>query len=356
VKTERIFFAHKSHWSYESYRSYPRRLIFRIYPIFVFGKMKPLQSPDSVGRPAALVPAASSVARGFRRRSVLSEPNDVTEDHDNSDEEAALSRSGQQRRWSVRALPDLGAISEPLLSSDCASLSESRLVMQPSPAAEATDRNEDENARGSNVFDWSDAELIAAVRRDPPDEAALNVLADRHWRPLYARCQMLTLDREKASDLAQQAWCRVLRVRQALKSDGNFPAYLATVATNLWRDAHRAAFRAGPMAENRLISIDGAVSADGGDSVSLADVLPDLKSLDADEQRTLAMDLDEALRRLSPLLRDVLVARFITGESCAEIGRRYGRTEQTVSGWVRQGAREMKAYLEGPAESRSDDL
>ncbi len=60
----------------------------------------------------------------------------------------------------------------------------------------------------------------------------------------------------------------------------------------------------------------------------------------------LTVDIDHALERLSPKLREVLIARFITGESCAEIGGRYGRTEQTVSGWVREAIREMKTYLE----------
>lgn len=203
-----------------------------------------------------------------------------------------------------------------------------------------------------DINEWSDAWLVDAVRRDPPNDRALNVLADRYWKPLFARCQMLTLNREKASDLAQQAWCRVLRVRHSLKPDGNFPAYLATVATNLWRDAHRADLRAGPMAESHLISLDRSVAIDDGDAVMLGDVIPDLNSLDAEEQTDLAMDLDDALRRLTPLLRDVVVARFIVGESCAEIGRRYNRTEQSVSGWVRQAIREMKLHLQ---ESRCED-
>jgi len=41
----------------------------------------------------------------------------------------------------------------------------------------------------------------------------------------------------------------------------------------------------------------------------------------------------------------VLVSRFLADESCAEIGRRYGRTEQTVSGWIRQAIQEMKTFL-----------
>ena len=73
-----------------------------------------------------------------------------------------------------------------------------------------------------------------------------------------------------------------------------------------------------------------------------------LAALRAQEQTILALDIDRALERLTPRLRDVLVARFLTGESCAEIGRRYGRTEQTISSWVREAIREMKLQLEEP--------
>ena len=123
---------------------------------------------------------------------------------------------------------------------------------------------------------WSDAWLISAVRCDPPDTAALNALAERYWRGLYARCQSLTFHSEKAADLAQQAWCKVLQTRQRLDPDGNFPAYIAMVATNLWRDSHRAAQRAGAMADNQMLPLDTDVSDDSIGAVILQDVLPDL--------------------------------------------------------------------------------
>ena len=230
---------------------------------------------------------------------------------------------------------------ETLTSGRAAEGSESVLKIE-----NASNDGDESTQVGDEISEWSDAWLVTAVRRDPPDEKALNVLADRYWKPLFARCQMLTLNREKASDLAQQAWCRVLRARHSLKPDGNFPAYLTTIATNLWRDAHRAELRAGPMAENRLVSLDRPLGNEDGNAVMLGDALPDVNSLDAEEQNGLAMDLDDALGRLTPLFRDVIVARFVVGESCAEIGKRYNRTEQSVSGWIRQAIREMKQYLQ----------
>lgn len=80
--------------------------------------------------------------------------------------------------------------------------------------------------------------------------------------------------------------------------------------------------------------------------MALVDRIPDLKALSPEDQTLLAMDIDKALEQLTPQLREVLVARFINGESCAEIGQRYGRTEQSISGWVRQALQEMKLHLE----------
>jgi RNA polymerase sigma factor (sigma-70 family) len=197
-----------------------------------------------------------------------------------------------------------------------------------------------------DISSWPDAWLIAAVRRDPPNAEALDELAERHWKPLFARCQLLTVNFDKANDLGQEAWCRVLRARHSLKPGGNLPAYLATVATNLWRDRHRSARRAGPLADERMLALDAPLSDADGQTVALGDVLPDLNGLQTQEHAMLALDIDQGLERLTPQLRDVLVARYIIGESCAEIGRRYGRTEQTISSWVRAAVREIQNYFE----------
>ena len=230
---------------------------------------------------------------------------------------------------------------------DCGEVMEARRLMDEAFSAEASTKFAEEWMQLRDVTAWPDTWLIAAVRRDPPDVQALDALANRYWKPLFGRCQLLTLDHQKASDLAQEAWCRVLRTRHALKPGGNFPAYLTTIATNLWRDWYRSARRAGPMADHRLESLDAAYPNEDGESVALADRIADLKALSPEDQTLLAMDIDKALEQLTPQLREVLVARFITGESCAEIGQRYGRTEQSISGWVRQALREMKLQLEG---------
>ena len=82
-----------------------------------------------------------------------------------------------------------------------------------------------------------------------------------------------------------------------------------------------------------------------GNVTSLADILPDLNGLESEQRKLLMTDIDQALERLAPQMRDIIVSRFLANESCAEIGRRYGRTEQSVSGWIRQAVHEMKIFL-----------
>jgi RNA polymerase sigma factor (sigma-70 family) len=191
---------------------------------------------------------------------------------------------------------------------------------------------------------WPDAWLINAVRREPPDEAALNILVARYLKQLFGRCQMLTLDRDAARDLAQDSWLRVLQARGTLKPGGNFHAYIMTIATNLWHDRHRNARRAGAMSDDRLESLD-ATDAYDDQPLALMDVVTQPDGLPPDDRLLLKLDVDNALERLSPHLRDALVSRFLVGESAAEIARRCDRTQQTISSWIREAAREMRVHL-----------
>jgi len=240
------------------------------------------------------------------------------------------------------------------LALECGEVDEARRLLDAAFAADDSTSRRDEWTQLRDAARWPDAWLVAAVRRDPPDVAALDALADRHWKALFGRCQMLAVDHQLAGDLAQQAWCRVLRTRHRLKPGGNFSAYITTIATNLWRDSYRSARRAGPLADHRLVALDAALPGDDGEVVLFVDALPDLHALQATEQKLLAMDIDHALEQLPPLLRDVLMARYLDGESCAEIGKRHGRTEQTISAWVREAVRQMKVQLEGSEVSRCD--
>jgi len=117
-----------------------------------------------------------------------------------------------------------------------------------------------------------------------------------------------------------------------------------TIATNLWRDRKRNARRAGAMSDDQLESLDATDPYDD-EPLALMDVLTKPDTLALDEQILLKLDVDNALERLRPHLRDALVSRFLTGESAVEIARRCDRTEQTIRSWIREAVREMKVHL-----------
>jgi DNA-directed RNA polymerase specialized sigma24 family protein len=97
-----------------------------------------------------------------------------------------------------------------------------------------------------------------------------------------------------------------------------------------------------------LISLAAAISNQEEETVALADLVPDSQVSVRTQRSSLETDLGEALARLTPRLRDVLVSRFVIGESCAEIARRHERTEQCISGWIRQAVRNVRDYLSEP--------
>ncbi len=203
--------------------------------------------------------------------------------------------------------------------------------------------------RGNESARWDgkpdDDALIEAIRRDPPDAAALQTLVDRYWRAVFARCRLLTSSVDDAHDLAQETWCRVLRARHSLHTGGSIVGYLAMTATNLWRDRKRTARRAVEFADHRLLSLDAPADMASSESASLADAVADPSTIDWASRTALRIDVDRALDRLAPRLRDVLVSRYLDGESAAEIGRRYQRSEQTITSWIRQASQEMRLAL-----------
>ena len=83
-------------------------------------------------------------------------------------------------------------------------------------------------------------------------------------KPLFGRCQVLTLNHHQAGDLAQEAWCRVLRTRHALKPGGNFPAYPGNHC-NQTSGVTGTGRRGGldRMAEHQLASLDAVMDAAG---------------------------------------------------------------------------------------------
>src|SRR5258705_5182667 len=97
-----------------------------------------------------------------------------------------VAEEGASSRLSILRTADVVAL-------ECGEVDEARRLIDEGESLDPSTVYAEEWAQLRDVAAWTDAWLIAAVRRDPPDERALNVLVGRYWRHLFGRCQVLTV-------------------------------------------------------------------------------------------------------------------------------------------------------------------
>ena len=83
----------------------------------------------------------------------------------------------------------------------------------------------------------TDADLMVQVREG--DREAFGTLVERHKHALVGYLSRLTGSRERAEDLAQEAFLRLFRSVHRYRENGQLTAYLFRIATNLLRSEER---------------------------------------------------------------------------------------------------------------------
>src|SRR3954462_15188628 len=83
----------------------------------------------------------------------------------------------------------------------------------------------------------TDEELLAAYQQGDP--AAFEALLRRHRAPLFTFLLRMLGDRERAEDLAQETFLRIVKGAQAWEHRARFQTWLFTIARNLCVDASR---------------------------------------------------------------------------------------------------------------------
>ncbi len=163
----------------------------------------------------------------------------------------------------------------------------------------------------------------------PANQAALmQQLHDEHAAALWAYCVRLTgQDRARAEDIAQETMLRAWRHLSTLDtSAGHVRAWLFTVARNLVVDEWRT---------RRVRS-----------EVTVADV-PEVADLgDHTDQLLLSWVVADAVTRLSPEHRAVLLECYYRGASVAEAARRLDIPEGTVKSRTHYALRALRLALE----------
>ena len=150
---------------------------------------------------------------------------------------------------------------------------------------------------------------------------------------------LVTRDRPLAEDVAQGAFIKAYRRISQFDSDRPFGPWLMRIVVN---DAVKVATR-----REKAVSLE---YAPGDGESALAAVLPDtaISPESAAEQAEARRAVWDAVGKLPPSLRAVIVLRYYVGLSEAEMAERTGRAKGTVKWLLHAGRKRMRELL-GPA-------
>src|SRR3954464_14076018 len=189
----------------------------------------------------------------------------------------------------------------------------------------------------------TDEELLAAYQQGDP--AAFEALLRRHRAPLFTFLLRMLGDRERAEDLAQETFLRIVKGAQAWERRARFQTWLFTIARNLCADhARRHRFR-------RADSLDAQGPEDGPamvDSVPGREVDPARGA----ESARLRPVLERALLSLPVEQREVFVLREQAGVPFREIAELVGCNENTVKSRMRYALEGLRKVLSAAGVSQ----
>jgi len=179
-----------------------------------------------------------------------------------------------------------------------------------------------------------DAQLVQQCLQG--DGSAWEELVRRHTRRIFNICYRFTGNRTEAEDLSQDVFLRVYRTLGSYRSaHGGFATWVTSVTRNLLIDHYRRTKR-----DRITDSLDDAMPAveNKQSSARRPDELALLGELSAQVQR--------ALIKLSPELREAVILRDLQQLEYGEIQRTLAVPEGTVKSRINRGRIELARILQ----------
>jgi RNA polymerase sigma-70 factor (ECF subfamily) len=170
------------------------------------------------------------------------------------------------------------------------------------------------------------------LRYKDGDAAAFETLYGRHKDSLYRYLMRLSMHRDTADDLFQEAWGKIINGRHNYRPIAKFSTYLFRVAHNCFIDHIRKNKR-----HTAEISINPDLYTDPGDE-------PDRST----ELHLARRRLDACLKQIPSEQRDVFLLHEEAGLSIDEIARVTGVNRETAKSRLRYAAGKLKKALVGP--------
>src|SRR5436309_7777088 len=182
----------------------------------------------------------------------------------------------------------------------------------------------------------TDEELLAAYQQG--DVGAFELLLRRHRAPLFTFLLRMLGNREKAEDLAQETFLRIVKGAQAWEQRARFQTWLFTIARNLCVDQSR---------RDRFRRADSLDAQGPDDEPAMVDAVPG-REIDPGrgaESARLRPVLQRALLSLPAEQREVFVLREQAGVPFREIAEMVGVNENTVKSRMRYALEGLRKAL-----------
>lgn len=182
----------------------------------------------------------------------------------------------------------------------------------------------------------TDEELLADYQQG--DLGAFEALLRRHRAPLFSFLLRMLGDREKAEDLAQETFLRIVKGAQAWEHRARFQTWLFTIARNLCVDASR---------RERFRRADSLDQSGPDDEPAMVETVPG-SGIDPSrgaESARLRPVLQKALLGLPAEQREVFILREQAGVPFKEIAELVGVNENTIKSRMRYALEGLRKAL-----------
>ena len=182
----------------------------------------------------------------------------------------------------------------------------------------------------------TDEELLAAYQQG--DVGAFELLLRRHRAPLFTFLLRMLGDRQKAEDLAQETFLRIVKGAAAWEQRARFQTWLYTIARNLCVDQSR---------RDRFRRTDSLDQQGPDDEPAMVDSVPgrEIDPSRGAESARLRPILQKALMALPAEQREVFILREQAGVPFKEIAGLVGVNENTVKSRMRYALEGLRKAL-----------
>jgi len=185
----------------------------------------------------------------------------------------------------------------------------------------------------------SDQEIVVLARKGK--EAAYRELVGRYQRPVLSLIYRIVRDREKAEDLAQETFIKVLNAIERYDPTFKFSSWIFKIAHNTALDHLR---RKEPL----TLSLEGsphATTSDEAESSSFTAVSVDETPEEFAANRELGAQIDVAIARLRPEYRTAIVLWHHDARPYEEIAEIMGLPLGTVKTYIHRARNELRQHL-----------